>query len=134
MKTTHTTKLILLTATSMMALTTILGAFGAHALKTILADYSLNVFELAIRYSFYNTIALFALAFLSTLLINQKKIKISFYLIFIGTLVFTCSLYALALLGKPILGAITPIGGALIIIGWIITFYAIYKDLKVDCD
>ncbi|NQY52045.1 MAG: DUF423 domain-containing protein [Campylobacteraceae bacterium] len=118
----------------MMALTTILGAFGAHALKTILDDYSLNVFELAIRYSFYNTIALFALAFISTLLINQKKIKISFYLIFIGTLVFTCSLYALALLGKPILGAITPIGGALIIIGWIITFYVIYKDLKVDCD
>ena len=132
MKITNTTKFILLLASFMMAINIILGAFGAHAVKDILNEYYLAIYHTAVSYTFYNILGLFALAFISILLPNSKKIKISAYFIFIGTLVFAASLYALVFLEKAILGAITPIGGALMIIGWFILCYAILKDLKLE--
>ena len=132
MKITNTTKFILLLASFMMAINIILGAFGAHAVKDILNEYYLAIYHTAVSYTFYNILGLFAVAFISTIMPNSKKIKISAYFIFIGTLVFAASLYALVFLEKAILGAITPIGGALMIIGWFILFYAILKDLKLE--
>ncbi len=121
-------KMFLAIASFMMALSVSFGAFGAHALKTILNEYMLEVYKTGVQYQFYNTLGLFAATFIYSLKTNSKKIYISLWLILFGMSIFSFSLYALTLLSMPILGAITPIGGSLLIIGWLTLTYGILKD------
>lgn len=121
-------KMFLAIASFMMALSVSFGAFGAHALKTILNEYMLEVYKTGVQYQFYNTLGLFAASFIYSLKPNSKKIYISLWLILFGMSIFSFSLYALTLLSMPILGAITPIGGSLLIIGWLTLTYGILKD------
>ncbi len=88
-----------------------LGAFGAHALKNTLEPKYLEIFETAVRYQMYHALALLALG------LARWKGRSSLWLL-VGTLVFSGSLYLLAFTRVDILGAITPIGGILQIIGW----------------
>ena len=129
---TKQTKNFLLIATLMMAIVIAIGAFGAHGLKATTDEYLMNIYHTGVQYHFYNTLGLFAVAFLTYILPNSKKIVISGYLLTIGTLIFSISLYLLVLLKASWLGAITPIGGTLMIISWITIFYAILKELKID--
>ncbi len=101
----------------------ILGAFGAHALKEILPPSSLTSFETGVRYQFYSGLAILII----TLLANQFHIqsKKPLQLIGLGTCLFSFSIYFLSLksvlpFGVSWLGPITPIGGLLMIIGWIL--------------
>lgn len=112
----------------MMALGIAFGAFGAHALKSILDEYLLKVYNTGVQYHFYNTLGLFIATFLYALKPNSKKIFVSLCLILIGMIIFSFSLYFLAILNLPILGAITPIGGTLLIIAWLTLVYGILKD------
>ena len=121
-------KKFLAIASFMMALAIALGAFGAHGLKSILTDSMMKVYNTGVEYHFYNTLGLFIVAFLINFYPNSKKILRSAWLIFIGMSIFSFSLYALAILSLPILGAITPIGGSLLIVAWLMTTYAILKD------
>src|SRR5574344_1621040 len=104
------------------------GAFGAHGLKKILDPDMLRIFHTGVEYQFYNTFGLFFATFIYSLKENSRKIKISLYLIVIGTLIFSVSLYVLTILNMPILGAITPIGGTLQIIAYLLLFFGILKD------
>lgn len=93
------------------------GAFGAHALKSRLPTDLLIVFETGVRYQVYHALALFAVAWLSekwpgTMLSYAGG---SFVL---GIVIFSGSLYILALTGVRWWGAITPIGGLLFLVGW----------------
>lgn len=88
-----------------------LGAFGAHALKNILEPKYLEIFETAVRYQMYHALALLALG------LAGWKGRSSLWLL-AGTLIFSGSLYLLAFTRVDILGAITPIGGILQIVGW----------------
>ncbi len=121
-------KIFLALASFMMALAISLGAFGAHGLKSILNEYFLNVYKTGIEYHFYNTLGLFIATFIYALKPESKKIYISLWLIVIGMCIFSFSLYLLAILSMPILGAITPIGGTLLIIAWLTLAYGILKD------
>ncbi len=121
-------KMFLAIASFMMALSVSFGAFGAHALKTILNEYMLEVYKTGVQYQFYNTLGLFAASFIYSLKPDSKKIYVSLWLILFGMSIFSFSLYALTLLSMPILGAITPIGGSLLIIGWLTLTYGILKD------
>lgn len=121
-------KTFLAISSFMMALAIALGAFGAHGLKSILDEYLLKVYNTGVQYHFYNTLGLFAATFVYALKPNSKKIFISLWLILIGMIIFSFSLYFLAILNLPILGAITPIGGTLLIIAWFTLTYAILKD------
>ena len=121
-------KIFLAVASFMMALAISFGAFGAHALKTILDEYMLEVYKTGVQYQFYNTLGLFVASFIYSLNPDSKKIYISLWLILLGMLIFSFSLYALTLLSMPILGVITPIGGSLLIIGWLTLTYGILKD------
>ena len=118
-------KMFLAIASFMMALSV---SFGAHALKTILNEYMLEVYKTGVQYQFYNTLGLFAASFIYSLKPDSKKIYVSLWLILFGMSIFSFSLYALTLLSMPILGAITPIGGSLLIIGWLTLTYGILKD------
>lgn len=110
-------KSILFVAGISGALAVGLGAFGAHALKEILAQNGYTeVFKTANQYHFYHTFALFLIA----LLPNPEKYKWAVYSFFTGILLFSGSLYMLAVSKIGILGAITPFGGVFFIVGWIL--------------
>ena len=93
------------------------GAFGAHGLKARLSADLLNTFEVAVRYHFYHSLALFVAAWACTRWPNAVT-SASGWLFVIGIIIFTGSLYALALTGWRWLGAITPFGGLAFLAGW----------------
>lgn len=105
-----------------------LGAFGAHALKQRLSADMLAVYETAVQYHFYHTLALLAVAVL--MVGGAQGLKLSAVLFLVGTLIFSGSLYALALSGVKILGAITPIGGLCLLAGWACLTYTAIKGLS----
>ena len=101
----------------------ILGAFGAHLLSEMLSADALQSFEVGVRYQFFHGMALL---FLSLTPNQQKFINRTALLFMVGTLLFSISIYLLSLstmygdTGLPaILGPVTPIGGLLLIIGWV---------------
>ena len=94
------------------------GAFGAHALRDRLDDYLMGVFETAVQYHFYHALALLAVGVIA---LNQPQtvmLKSAGWLFLTGTIIFSGSLYILALTGTKWLGAITPLGGLAFIAGW----------------
>lgn len=112
-----------------LALAVMLGAFGAHGLKKIASAEQIVWWQTATDYFFYHALGLLLLATLSKI-IPQLPIKASFSLIQIGIIFFCGSLYIMAL-GLPRgLGAITPIGGALMILGWLILAWNAFKYAK----
>ncbi len=131
MKPTQHTKNFLLLATLMMALAIAIGAFGAHGLKAMIDESLMKIYHTGVQYHFYNSLGLFAIAFMTFLLPFSKRIVFAGYMLFVGTLIFSCSLYLLVLLKASWLGAVTPIGGTLMIIAWLLAFFALIKELKV---
>lgn len=114
-------------ASIMMALAIAIGAFGAHGLKSIVSSQMLVVYHTGVEYQFYNTLGLFAVSFVIYLKPESKKAIVAAWLILIGMIIFSFSLYLLVILNIPVLGAITPIGGTLMIIGWLTLTYTILK-------
>ena len=112
-----------------LALAVILGAFGAHGLKKIASPEQLTWWHTATDYFFYHALGLLVLGIISKV-IPQLPIKTSFLLIQIGIFLFCGSLYIMALGLPRILGAITPIGGALMILGWLVLAWNAFKHLK----
>ena len=114
------------------ALAVALGAFGAHALKKILSEKYLAIFETAVRYQFYHVFALVAVGILLKEFPNSYLLW-SGRLFCYGILIFSGSLYLMTLLeaigqqGFRWLGAITPIGGICLIAGWILMAIGIAK-------
>lgn len=99
-----------------------LGAFAAHALKTSLSTYSLNVFDTATQYHMVHSIALLLVSILLRFSSQSKLLIFSGYAFLSGIIVFSGSLYALAISKISILGAITPIGGLAFLTGWALLF------------
>lgn len=95
-----------------------LGAFGAHALKTIVQPEQLSVWNTAVFYQISHTLAILAVAALSSF-ICTKWAKRSIVLFMLGILLFSGSLYALVLVGIGKLGIITPIGGTCFLLAWL---------------
>ncbi|GAB4400374.1 MAG: DUF423 domain-containing protein [Microscillaceae bacterium] len=96
-----------------------LGAFGAHALSaTLKAHQRVDTFELASRYQFYHALALLVLGLIGLQLQNRWLWAAGFCFLG-GMLVFSGSLYVLALTNLRWLGAITPLGGLALILGWV---------------
>ena len=108
-------------------LSVVLGAFGAHYLKNTLNDYSLSVFQTGVLYQFFHSIGILVLVLLSKS-INNLNLDLSIWFFTIGIILFSGSLYLLAITGLKWLGAITPIGGMFFILGWMFLFM---KSLKI---
>ncbi len=125
---TRNVKLFLTIASIMMALAIAIGAFGAHGLKSMVDESLLKVYNTGVQYHFYNTLGLFAASFIIYLKPQVKRVVIASWLIFLGTIIFSFSLYFLVILDMPKLGMITPIGGTLQIIAWLLLASSIYKD------
>lgn len=97
----------------------VFGAFGAHALKARISQDLLVVFETGVRYQMYHALALLAVAYAAERWPGGWA-NATGWLFLIGIVVFSGSLYMLTLTGVRWLGAITPIGGLLLICGWIL--------------
>ena len=95
-----------------------IGAFGAHALRGRLPPEMLSVFEIGVRYQMYHVLALLIVATVIGRAGPARLLIISGWSFVAGILIFSGSLYALALTGTTTFGAITPIGGLGLLIGW----------------
>jgi uncharacterized membrane protein YgdD (TMEM256/DUF423 family) len=96
----------------------IMGAFGAHGLKEYMNERSLEVFETAAKYQMYHAMALLAVGLLALHGRSGLMLNLAGWSFLAGTLIFSGTLYALSLSGIRWLGAITPIGGVGLILGW----------------
>ena len=108
---------------TMMAVGT--GAFGAHGLEGKLSDKYMSVWEKAVNYQMYHGLGLILIGIIS----GTTSINVNWagWLLFFGIVLFSGSLYILALTQIRILGAITPLGGVLFIVGWLMLIIATFK-------
>lgn len=111
-----------------------MGAFGAHALKPYLSEGMAKIYETANKYHFYHSILLLILGYqlVNNNLTSQKMkmLNLSSWFISVGILIFSGSLYILAITEIRILGAITPIGGVSFILGWLILAWTYIKNAE----
>jgi uncharacterized membrane protein YgdD (TMEM256/DUF423 family) len=120
-------KWIWITATLSGALAVALGAFGAHALREMLQQSNrLETWQTAVQYQFWHTLALMLIALLGQQ--THLPVQSGALAITAGTVIFSGSLYLLCLSGLKWLGAITPIGGVLLILGWLLILLAIFQQ------
>ena len=125
-------KTFLITAALLGAFTVALGAFGAHAIKERVNEYTLGIFETAVKYQFYHVFALMAAGILFQQFGNTWMLW-SGRLFIAGIIIFCGSLYALTYFlannneGMKWLGAVTPFGGLCFIAGWVCMAIAVMK-------
>ncbi len=119
-------KLLLMSGAIFSGLSVALGAFGAHALKALLEKHQrTDVFETAVRYQFFHALALILLGILAQQMPHRFFTNAG-YAFIVGIIIFSGSLYTLAITNIRWLGAITPIGGAAFIVGWALMLLAIW--------
>lgn len=110
------------------ALAILLGAFGSHALKERLSAQSLEVYDIATRYLMFHALGIFLIALLGFQL-PKESLEIPVIMMIIGTSIFSGSLYLIAMLDFKKLGMVTPIGGLLLIVSWLLLAYNTYKTV-----
>lgn len=99
------------------------GAFGAHGLKTRVSQEMLAVFETGVKYQMYHALALLAAAWAITQF-PPNLVKLSGWFFIFGSVIFSGSLYALVFSGVKSWGAVTPVGGLLLLSGWLTLIFA----------
>ncbi len=120
-------KSIIVTGALLAGLAVMLGAFGAHALKAKVSPEDLTIFETAVKYHMYHALGLILIGFLG-FHYPSKAIQLPAWMMMVGILIFSGSLYVLVLSGIRWLGAITPIGGISLIAGWLLLAFNLYRS------
>ncbi len=121
------TKLIIAVAAVFGLLSVVAGAAGTHALRDILDTDALRTFETAARFQMYHALSLLATGLLS-MRWHTRMIALAAALFVLGTLLFSGSLYILALSGIGVFGAIAPIGGISLMAGWASLVFAALRE------
>lgn len=121
-------KAILMTASALLALAVAIGAFGAHGLKSHISAEMMQVYKTGVEYHFYHALGLLFIGLLS-ISMPSGLLNWSAILLTIGIILFSGSLYILAVTEIKWLGAITPLGGVSFIVGWILLFVAVWKKI-----
>jgi uncharacterized membrane protein YgdD (TMEM256/DUF423 family) len=104
------------------------GAFGAHGLKDLLSPEMLAVYHTGVDYQMWHALGLLLIALLQQVSPNAKSLTWAAYLMFAGIVLFSGSLYALAILDLKALGMITPFGGVCFLLAWLlVAVYAVKK-------
>ncbi len=129
-------KRLILLGSLMALMAVIIGAFGAHALKPYMPASELQTYETGVKYHFIHSLGILLIAILYSLHPTKNLIRAGYFL-FAGILLFSFSLYLLALretlgiIDWKFLGPITPMGGLCFIIGWALTFWS-FLSFKND--
>ncbi len=126
-------KTIFITGILMGVSAVALGAFGAHGLEKLVEADALQTFETGVKYQMYH--ALFLLILGSTGLLSEQNKKFPFFMIVIGVVLFSFSIFLLATnsltrFDFKTIGFITPIGGLLLILGWMVVGYQVWRSVK----
>ena len=124
---------IFLTGILFGALAIILGAFGAHGLEKLITVDAIQTFETGVKYQMYHAILLLVLGNMTQL--SEKSKKLTYYLVVAGIFMFSFSIYLLATnsltsFDFKTIGYVTPIGGLLLILGWLVLGYHSLKQLN----
>ncbi|PTB84678.1 DUF423 domain-containing protein [Pseudidiomarina aestuarii] len=112
-----------------MALGVILGAFGSHGLKNRLSADMLAVYQTGVEYQIYHALGLLLVAALMVPYPNATGLRTGGWILLAGIILFSGSLYLLALTGWRFFGPITPVGGVCFIVGWLWIFWAMLKEM-----
>ena len=118
-------RILLIIGSLFAALSVLLGAFGAHALKNRLSIEDLAIFEIAVRYQMYHALGLLFMG-VASFYLTEKLVSIPAYFMILGIIIFSGSLILLVFTNLRWFGAITPSGGLCLIIGWLLLAYNIY--------
>ncbi|WP_297323957.1 DUF423 domain-containing protein [Nitrosomonas sp.] len=105
-----------------------LGAFGAHGLKRVLSADMLTVYHTGVQYHFYHALGIIIIGLLLLHFPKSRLIPISGWLMMVGIILFSFSLYVLSVTGMRGLGMITPFGGVSFLTAWGLLIYAIWKE------
>lgn len=124
----NTAKIFLALGSVNAMLAVLLGAFGAHALKSRLSADLLAVYHTGVQYHFYHALGLIAVGLIIMQMPPSTWFKSSGWLMFAGIVVFSGSLYLLSMTQIRWLGAITPLGGSAFIIAWLLLLVGIIKS------
>lgn len=112
----------------LLALAVVLGAFGAHGLRGRLDEYSMGVYEKAVFYQFVHALGMLIVPlFARADVLTESSMEWVCWLLLAGILIFSGSLYLLAVTGVRVLGAITPIGGLSFIAAWFLLAYRLLR-------
>jgi uncharacterized membrane protein YgdD (TMEM256/DUF423 family) len=111
-------------------LAVVFGAFGAHALRARLDAHLMGVFETAVQYHMYHSLALVAAGLLAIVSPDLPLLRNAGLLFLTGVVLFSGSLYLLALTGQRWLGAVTPLGGLAFVAGWACLAVAAWQGLE----
>jgi uncharacterized membrane protein YgdD (TMEM256/DUF423 family) len=117
---------ILFAAGLLLALGTVFGAVGTHAMRARLTPDQLNVFETAVRYHLYNALGLLGIGAVA-LSVTPPALRWAALLIVVGIVLFSGSLYAASLGAPRIIHMLPPIGGMCLIVGWVVFAVAIWR-------
>ncbi|HUK15342.1 MAG TPA: DUF423 domain-containing protein [Bryobacteraceae bacterium] len=119
-----------MTAGILLALAVILGAFGAHGLRGRLDQYSMGVYEKAVFYHFIHALGILVVSILPrTGTFPESSAATVSAVLLAGIVIFSGSLYLLAVTGNRMLGAITPVGGVAFIVGWLLLAWHLRRIL-----
>ena len=118
-------KLFLLMGALNGAVAVLLGAFGAHGLKKTFSVEMMNIYQTGVQYHFYHALGLLVPGVLALHIGESMLLRWSGWAMFGGVILFSGSLYALAVSGVRVLGAITPFGGLLFVAAWILLALAV---------
>ena len=102
------------------------GAFGAHGLRGKISPEDLAIFETAARYQMYHALALIGVGLIGAK-VDSVFVRLAGSLFFGGSMIFSGSLYAVVLAGQRWMGMVTPFGGLLLIMGWIILAFNVLR-------
>lgn len=119
-----TARLCVLAGAIALALGVGLGAFGAHAIKGRIGTDSFAIYQTAVQYHFWHALGLLGVGILMAQWPDEQLLAWSAWLLIAGLILFSGSLYALAITGATWLGAITPLGGSAFIAAWLIVAWA----------
>lgn len=122
---------VLITAALFGIIAIVLGAFGAHAFKKILSEEKLQSFEVGVRYQMYAALTLLVIGYQGDF--SVYTVRLAYYGISLGTILFSCSIYFLSFseywkANLRFLGPITPLGGLILIIGWGSLLFSFIKN------
>jgi len=120
-------KLFIIIGALSAAVSVMMGAFGAHALKSRLDEKALNVLHTGVEYQFYHALGLVMIGLLLMSAHTPAGVKTVGWLFLAGTVLFSGSLYLLTLTGQKSFGIITPFGGMAFILGWLWLAFSYWK-------
>lgn len=109
-----------------------LGAFGAHGLKKILSEDMLIIYHTGVQYHFYHALGMLIVGLILLHFSKSRLVELAGWLMLLGILLFSVSLYLMSLIEVRALGMVTPLGGVSFLAAWAVLAFAIWKEAQIE--